>query len=293
MSRRVAIGGAARLNAVMGDPHILMKIETVSPIELGDFVSLFASIGSQFEKFIASEHPGQRGEARFYVKEVRAGSIEAELIAWVAGGAGALIVGAVPILDQLNTLSDFVQNYGGRLSRYFRRGGRDPSAGKGDLADFYKTVTAVASDPKASLTLSAAVYEDRTRKVRTAFQFDTSQAREAERQIEEHRKEIEHTSAADHQRVLMTFVRTTITSAKAGKRSGEMVKIEAVHPKALPVVYASELAEQRVRHEIADADENVYKKGFDVDVNVEIRSGRPVAFRVTQVHAVFDLPDEE
>jgi predicted nucleic acid-binding Zn ribbon protein len=50
-------------------------------------------------------------------------------------------------------------------------------------------------------------------------------------------------------------------------------------------------AEERIRHEIADADENVYKKGFDVDVNVEVRGGRPIAYRVVAVHSVIDLSD--
>jgi hypothetical protein len=90
----------------------------------------------------------------------------------------------------------------------------------------------------------------------------------------------------------MVFTKTGVAHAKTGKRSGEMVQIEAIHPRPLPIVYASTLAEERIRHEIAEADENVYKKAFDVDVNVEMRGGKPIAYRLVSVHDVIDLPDD-
>jgi hypothetical protein len=273
-----------------GEPHILMKIDTAQPIELGDFVSLFVAVGNQFEKFIAQHHPEQKGEARFYVKEVRAGCIEAELIGWFVGGT-ALLGGVMTVVEKANELADFVGNYGGRLRKYFAKGGRDEDAGKSDLTDFNKTVAAIARDPDASLSLKAAYFEDGERQVRAAFEFETPQAREAELQIADHRKELEATSDADRQRVLMVFTRTNVAHATTGKRSGELVEIEAIHPRALPIVYASTLAEERIRHEIAEADENVYKKGFDVDVNVEMRGGKPIAYRIVAVHDVIDLPD--
>jgi hypothetical protein len=61
----------------------------------------------------------------------------------------------------------------------------------------------------------------------------------------------------------------------------------------LPLVYASDLAEQRIKHEIAEAENNVFKKGFIVDVNVQTKGGRPVAYRVTNLHQVIDLPDDD
>lgn len=70
------------------------------------------------------------------------------------------------------------------------------------------------------------------------------------------------------------------------------VIIESISETDLPLIYASDLAEQRIKHEIRVADENVFKKGFVVDVNVETRNGNPIAYRVTNVHQVIDLPDD-
>jgi hypothetical protein len=55
--------------------HIVLKIKTERPIELGDFVSAFTSVASQYDKFIREHHPDLTPEARIFVSEVRRGSI--------------------------------------------------------------------------------------------------------------------------------------------------------------------------------------------------------------------------
>jgi hypothetical protein len=264
--------------------HLILRIETQSPIELADFVGAFVGLGSQFEHFYDGEHPDERGDAKFYVKEVRAGSIIAELVPYVATALPVLAATGTG-LKYANDLYKFVETYGSKLSRYFKKGGRDHEATRSDLTDYLKTVAAVAHDPQANMSLT--VYEQGD--TRVAFQFTTAEARRAESNIIEHRAELERTTDADHKRVLMTFTRTNVGHAKAGQRSGDRVQISTIAKRALPIVYASTLAEERIRHEIAEADENVYKKAFDVDVNVEERDGRAIAYRIVAVHGVIDL----
>jgi hypothetical protein len=88
----------------------------------------------------------------------------------------------------------------------------------------------------------------------------------------------------------MIFRQANVRGAPVGKRTGEWVQIEAISDKELPLIYASDLAEQHIKHEIAEAEDNVFKKGFSVDVNVETRGGRAVAYRVTNIHQVIELP---
>jgi hypothetical protein len=67
--------------------------------------------------------------------------------------------------------------------------------------------------------------------------------------------------------------------------------VEEVSEKWLSLMYGVEIAEARIKHEIRKADENVYKKGFVVNVLVKLRNGEPVAYSVTDVHEVLYLPD--
>jgi hypothetical protein len=92
--------------------------------------------------------------------------------------------------------------------------------------------------------------------------------------------------------MLMVFTRSDVNSVEVGRRSGERVKIESLLEKPLALMYGSKLAEERIKYEIREGDDNIYKKGFVVDVNVQTLNGKPVAYSVTNLHQVISLPDE-
>ncbi|QOZ55155.1 hypothetical protein XH90_30035 [Bradyrhizobium sp. CCBAU 53338] len=234
-----------------------------------------------------SDYPELAGDAKIYVREVRAGSIEADLIPWAMQGLSAV----VNVVEQIQIVEKFVRNYSAVLGKYLG-GTKEPEATRSDLKDLMGSVVAIANDPNGHARLKAVVFEDGKKKVRAALSFDTLQAREAQRQIEDQKLQLESSSTtADHRRVLMTFKQSNVKDSVMGKRTGERVAIEDISPRDLPLIYASELAEQRIKHEVREADDNVYKKGFIVDVNVQLSGGRPAGYRVTNLHQVIDLPE--
>ena len=268
-----------------GLPYIRLRLDVPSVIELSAFVGAFTSLASEYERFMRSDQ-GKAADASLYVGEVRQGSIVAVLIPAVASAFPVLATTAGQILD----LEEFVRRYSQRLGLFLKP--RSPQLGeisKTELRDFSEQVAAIANAPNASIEVAAIEIEDGQHKVKAAFKFDTKQAREIQDKVELARQQIDHASGAEHARVLMTFTRSDIRGAALGKRSGELVQIEIVSDRSLPLIYASELAEQQIKHEIADAEDNVYKKGFIVDVNVETQRGKPVAYRVTHLHQVIDI----
>jgi len=114
----------------------------------------------------------------------------------------------------------------------------------------------------------------------------------ARESIESHKKEIDAVSAADYQRVLMWFKRSDKDDAALGVRSGERVVIEKISEQDRPLIYASNLAEERIKDVMRNTDENIYHKGFVVDVNVQMKGGKPVAYAIAHVHQIIDLPSE-
>lgn len=270
--------------------YISVKIKTKNPIEIGDFVSEFTSVASQYEKFIRDEHPDLVSEAHIYVKQVKRGSIIVELLPF----APFVIMGAGQIahsMEQVNAVNKFVRNYGHKLKAYFKKDGKVEDATRSDLKDFMGSVAAIANDPDGSAVLEAVVFEDGKRKVRAALKFTSKQAFRASEQIERHRQQLEKKADVDFERRLMIFRQANVKAPPVGKRTGEWVMIEEISDAELPLVYASDIAEQRIKHEIKEADDNIFKKGFIVDVNVQTKGGRPVAYRVTNLHQVIDLPD--
>jgi hypothetical protein len=272
-----------------GKPYIIVKLQTKNPIELGNFVAEFTSIASQFDKFIKQHYPDLASEAEILVKQVKRGSIVIELLPFLP-----LIFGTETLspIEHVNAVNEFVKNYGSKLSAYFKKDGKFDAASRSDLKDFLGSVTAIATDPDGKASIEAAVFEDGKKKIRAALKFNSKQALRAAQQIEAHQAELEHVEHADHERVLMVFRQANVKNAPVGKKSGERVMIEDISDRELPLVYASDLAEQRIKHEIREADDNLFKKGFIVDINVQTMGGRPVAYRVTNLHQVIDLPPE-
>ena len=271
-------------------PVITLKLNTDDPIELGEFVGAFTALASQYDRFIRTEKPDADPEATLFVKEVRAGCIEAQLFPMLAGMASTAMVA----IENANTIAAFVENYGKLLGVYLPKGGKNPDATVAQLKDFTDQVTAIANAPGgSSLEVAAIDIKDGEKHTKAAFKFDTTQAREIREHAETHRAQLEATNNATHSRVLMQFRRSDADSAKVGKRSGEMVRINSISNKKLPLIYASDLAERQIKHHIAEDSDNVFKKGFVVDVNVERRGDKPLAYGVMHLHQVIDLDDED
>lgn len=277
--------------SLMGEntPHIVLTLKTTQPIELADFVQSFTALAAEYERFVRTRHPELADQATVYVKQVREGSIEAEL--WNYGVAAGGI--AITHMDQIIVLEEFVKTYGRRLASLFTDGGRLPNGTKSELNDFAGQVAAIANDPNGSATIKAATYENKQRQVKAAIRFDTEQAKIAETQIAAQKLELESKSDAEHKRVLMRFVRPSIEKVASHKRTGERALVEAVFDKPLSVFYASDLAREKIQHELKAGDGNVFRLLFDVDVNVEMSKGKPVAYRVMAVHDITDSPETD
>ncbi len=270
--------------------YVVVKIDTANPIDLGDFVAEFTSIASQYEKFMRDFHPDLAPGAQMFVKQVKRGSIIFDLLPFaplVLFGSGDSLIHQ---LEAINAVNDFVRFYGKKLRTVF--GNSYPvDAASSDLKDFMGTVEAIAKDPKGKASIEAVVFEDGRRKVKAAIKFDTKKANRAMKNIESAQRKIEQKGHVDHSRVLMVFKQTNVRSPEIGKRTGEWVQVENISDKELPLIYASDLAERQIKHEITEEEDNVFKKGFVVDVNLQTKGGRPVAYRVTALHQVIDLPE--
>ena len=122
---------------------------------------------------------------------------------------------------------------------------------------------------------------------------DPSDAQSVAKTIDAEYRRLDAQADRSVERVLMIFTRSDINNAPTDKRSGERVLISEITDKELPLIYASAMSEQRIKHVIREADENIFKKGFVVDVLVLHKGTRPIAYKLTDVHDVIDLPDDD
>ncbi len=271
-----------------GGPYIELRIDVDQPLHLGDFVHAFTALGAEYERYSRLREPDTETHASLYVQDIKEGSIVAHLIpdlypALLAVGGGMAAVLAI---------EDFIRRYGSRLRGYIT-GTRAEDATKSELKDFARQVAAISHNPGSRLSLAAIEVKEGEREVRAFFEFNTEEARAIEEHVELHAVALEHQTGNVHERVVMVFTRSDVRGAALGHRSGEWVRIEEISHRARPLIYQSDLAEEKIKYEIVEADDNVYKKGFIVDVAVEERNGRVFAYRVLHLHQVIDLPDDD
>ena len=267
---------------------LTLRIDTSQPIEIDAFVGAFTSLAEEYRREIRSKHPEVNSEAKIFVKEVRQGSFEAVLIPLINASAPF-----IAHMDHVLILEQFVRTWGSRITALATGKMNDWNPTKSELSTFVNATQAIATDPDATSTLEAATFEDGKRDVRVAFKFATPEAISAQKTIDATYRELESPTDAQHKRVLMLFTRTDVGDVKVGIRSGERVVIEEILTRPLAIMYSSDLAEQRIKHEIREAEDNVYKKGFVVDVNVRYVGGKPSVYAIMSVHDVIDIPDEE
>lgn len=223
------------------------------------------------------------GEVKVYVKEVRKGSIEAELIPFAYNTL-------ITVMDHHQIATNFVRNLGSKIEAISKKGGRLPDPTKTELTELAKIASAVANDPNGKATISALNYKKTPKNVECSVQFNTHEARQSLQVIDAQFEEISKITDFDHEGKLLTFFQS---NRKDSDKSGEKGIIEDIDPRPLSIVYASDLAKERIKSEMLNGDKNVYKLGFFVDVNVQMKSGRPVAYRIKSVSDVIELPDDD
>jgi hypothetical protein len=263
--------------------YIDLTIDLSEPIELSDFAGLFASFASQFDDYLEEMHPDLHGEAKIFVKEVRQGSIIAALV--------PIMQALIETMDTALIVKQFSEWVSRRVTTY-TDGRRLADANKTDITQIADMVKAVANNQGGEARLESVHYVDGEAKKALILQFDTKEARRAMETLEAHKIDLDKRETADHRNVLMVFIQANVKAPELGKRSGEQVLIEAIDPKPRPISYESELARQKIKGEIDAAGENVFKKGFFVDVNVEFLRGHIAAYKITAVIDVIDLPDD-
>lgn len=276
-------------SALMGEQQafLTLKIDTHEPVEIGDFVGAFTSLANEFERFVRAEYPDAKAEPRMFVREVRYGCIEADMI---TGFAVTLANG----MSHLMVLEDFIRRWGVRFNLLLSGNAPDDQLNTSqEMKDWLKAVRSISKDPVAAHRLVATKFVDGKRQVGASFEFTAPEARTAEANIEARQEMLAKPDTSTKERVLMRFTRTDVHDARVNKRSGELVVVEDLSPKDKPIMFLSEMVEQEIRSAIRDADENVYKKGFVVDVVCQVSGDRIMAYAVKSLHSVIDLAEDQ
>jgi hypothetical protein len=265
---------------------VTILIDTKSPVQLGDLAASLSSYQDEYSRFFTAEYPDRdAAEAHLVVTDVRQGSIIVEVMP-------ALLPLAIDHLEQIKVAVGYVKRIKALIDPWLTPGGRNPDVTAKELDTFYRAVKAVAKDSDGKLDVKARYLKrDGTSETRSEFVISSEQAKTITANIEAERIERRREGNEDHAQVVMTLHQASLDEARVGKAAGEKGVIESISDRPLKLLYASDEAGRRIKSEVRQ-DGNPLRKLFVVSVNVQNANGKPVAYRITEVHSVEDMPED-
>jgi hypothetical protein len=245
------------------------KIENSQPIELLDLTQALASLGEQYKRFLQS-HPDlpHAPEPKLFVKEIRAGSIEAELVEYAQF--------VLPYIQTTVTLVNFAKHLQ-QVFEYFSAKADvvKPKMDRIDYEQIGKIINPVAKDGGAQFFVKAThggnvvvnIFKDS--QAANAIQNRMDRAQKSER-LPQH---------GEHSKVLLYWHKTKNAPRK---HTGDWAIIESIWPKPVKTVFQDDNDKAKI------LGEPLYTKGYVVDVVVETIEGEPSLYRILRIHEAIE-----
>lgn len=267
---------------------IILRIDRETALSLEHLTFGMMALGAEYEKFIRKEHPkAQEHEADLLVQRVTEGSIVIALI----GAMAPLFQG----MNNVLVFSQFIELLGSKMGSLAQPRGRLQDTTAKELENMTRMAETVVGDSKGEAEVFAMEYLSETDEKRVAAKV-VWKAKDAEKVIENaaaQMREIRDEDANRQNGLLMRLYQTNISEAVPGRSSGEKGVIEAISQKPRRLIYASDLAGQKIKGAWSDDKLNPYELGFVVDVDVQMVNGSARAYRIMNVHDIFPLEEGE
>jgi hypothetical protein len=254
------------------DGTLLVELKNQKPIELRDLTLSFLALGQAYEDYVVSAgHEHIAGNVRLYVKELRSGSVIAELMA-KADQAHAF-------LDNIETIAGFVTSLNDVLQFFLGLSPPKAQPPTKKLAEqLNQIIEPVAKDGGAQFIIQ----------VNGDFHLDKRvmiNSRDANAVQNQIGRFLSASLPKDEiLRGEVLYLRRVSDETKGN--IGDKGTIERLSPKLVPLRFDSHAAKQIILDQPYP-----FRVAFVVDVDVRTVSGRPALYRILDVTDVIPRPD--
>ena len=246
------------------------EFQNQRPIDLIDLTTSLMAVGEQFRRFVHRHDAALTEDGyRLFIKEVRAGSIIAELVSYAV--QSSMIMPAIPLVAQfgqeISDLFDFFKDI-----KEARDVAKEIGFGKKDLQQISDIIDPVAKDGGSQLNLIAT--HGGVIKVNVSISSLEANAvqNNLRRRIEATRESI---TGMHHDQVLYWYQ----MRADIAEKPGDKAVIERFSRNPVKVRIASD----EVKREMIDRPQNPFRKLYLVDVDVTEIDGKPVLYKIIDV----------
>jgi hypothetical protein len=268
-------------NIPLEDTVFTIEINNKKPIELVDLTNSFLSLGEEYKRFVAS-HPefSEAPDVRLYIKEIRTGSVKADLVA-IATQAAPLI----PFISGANSVIGFAKHLKTAYDYFLGKpeAEQKPVLQNTEYGNLASIIEPVAKDNGSQMNFITQNITQTT--VYQTFVIDSHEANEAQNHIAKERLQLREPQTQPHRKkVLYWYQARNDPHSGAGDRG----IIESISSSPVKIEFEDEAAKDAMLH----GTQNPFLTGYIVDVSVETIQGKPVLYKVVGYHGRVEPPEQ-
>lgn len=253
--------------------RLIFEIKNNDPVELLDLTTSLVAFGREYVDYAEETLDGKyRTETRLYVKEIRSGSIIADLVPY----APALL----PIISDVNTVVGFATRLQALVKWLVSPTKAEKPSGVtvSQLQNIKSIVEPVAKDSASQMNIHTEVHNHAP----VYINLNSSQANELQNRADREIGLIQTPVVGAHKDVVMYLWQArndTVSNA------GDRAIIESISRRPTKVIFATE----KLKLEVLGVKDNLFRHAFIVDVTVETVEGRPILYKVTNVSETLSI----
>lgn len=251
---------------------ITVRIANEHPVELLDFTNSLMALGAQFQRDVAARPDGFEG--KLYVKELRQGSLVADLL--------VLAPAALTAAEAANVGFDFVANLRSIFCWLSAQGPKPEQVDPKAVAAASAIVEPVAKDNGSNITIN--VQGD----VNAAITVNALQANAVQNGAKRYLDSIKAPEIQLHEQVVMYWA-TVRNENGVAVAAGEKALVDNISDHPIKVVFGS----RDLRDEMLHSATNPLHEAFVVDLEVQTVRGKLASYKVLRLHERFRVDDDD
>lgn len=259
------------------DQRLRIEINNDKPVELTDLTKSFQSAADEYKKFMESEGIELKKEnVTLYIQEIKSGSIITDLIA-----ISPLLLPLMANMSNVATIIQFGQHLKKGYDFLLGRTNQRPNFSKANYENFSGFVEPIAKDNASQLNIYTVINE----KPAIVFNLNSVDANAAQNAAKREIGMINEPIAGLHRNVVLFWYQVKKDMAS---KTGDRVIIESISPNPVKAIFDNEM----VKTEIVLGAENPLTAGYLVDVSVETIMGKPVLYKILNLHERIENPPQ-
>lgn len=253
-----------------------IHISNSKPVEVSDFTRTMSAFGTMFSCFAQKNGKSkEEANARLYVSKIVEGSIDIHLVELATASM-------LPFIENTNLVIEFAKHIKSIYDYYISGNGKKPDLSVPELKGAHDMMSVTANDKGSNMAVQV-INGDVDRVIYEGCTFNFIEGNSIQNQSARELKDMKMIS--DEGDVYSRQLMTIFQVQKGGNQTGNKGIIDAISDKKMGLVFDSD----ELRNKILRSDDNPMKKGYVVDVIVLTASGKPVAYKILNLHDVIDL----